>query len=137
MATNYLTRDQYRMYAGKEGHGPGPGLMGSDTLLHSEVYNAHGDRLGDIQEFLVDMATGTICYAVLSLGGLPDIGNKLFAVPWSALILDANWHRFVLHVTKEKFKDAPGFDKDHWPVIADQSWAKGVHRFYGTTYRAS
>jgi hypothetical protein len=28
-------------------------------------------------------------------------------------------------------KNAPGFDKDHWPAMADTSWASDVHKFYG------
>lgn len=137
METNYVSRDQYGMYAGKEGHGPGPGIMGTDTLVGNDVYNANGDDLGDIKDFMVDMNTGTIRYAVLSFGGFLGMGDKLFAVPWNALTLDTNNHRFVLNVAKETLKDAPGFDKDHWPAMADPSWAQGVHRFYGTTYRAS
>ncbi|MDE2464980.1 MAG: PRC-barrel domain-containing protein, partial [Alphaproteobacteria bacterium] len=37
-------------------------------------------------------------YAVLSFGGFLSMGEKLFAVPWSALTLDLNNKRFVLHV---------------------------------------
>ena len=32
---------------------------------------------------------------------------------------------------KDKLKNAPGFDKDHWPSMADKSWATDVHTFYG------
>jgi len=32
---------------------------------------------------------------------------------------------------KEKLKNAPGFDKDHWPNMADRSWAEQVYAYYG------
>jgi sporulation protein YlmC with PRC-barrel domain len=137
METNYVSRDQYGMYAGKEGHGPGPGIMGADTLVGNDVYNPAGDNLGDIKDFMVDMSSGNIRYAVLSFGGFLGMGDKLFAVPWKALAIDTKNHRFTLNVAKDTLKDAPGFDKDHWPSMADATWAQGVHRFYGTTYRAS
>ena len=35
---------------------------------------------------------------------------------------------------KTTLKDAPGFDKDHWPSMSDKTWASGVHKFYGTPY---
>jgi hypothetical protein len=38
--------------------------------------------------------------------------------------------RFVLDVSKEQLESAPGFDKDHWPAMADRSWATGVHAHY-------
>ena len=134
METNYVTRDKYGMYS-DSASGPGPALMGADTLLGNDVYNNDGEDLGDIKEFMIDMASGNVAYAVLSFGGLLGMGNKLFAVPWKALTLDTVNRRFTLNVKEESLKDAPGFDKDHWPSMADATWASGVHKFYGTTYR--
>ena len=39
-----------------------------------------------------------------------------------------------VNVDKEVLKDAPGFDKDHWPTMADSTWATDVYKFYGTPY---
>lgn len=58
------------------------------------------------------------------------MGNRLFAIPWNALTLDADNHNFILDVPKEHLKDAPGFDKDHWPTMADARWATHVHSYY-------
>ena len=51
-------------------------------------------------------------YAVLSFGGFLGMGDKLFAIPFEALQLDTDNHRFTLDVMLE---DAPGFDKNNWP----------------------
>ena len=131
MDSNYLTRDKFGMYS--QG-GPGPALMGADTLMGNDVYNTDGEDLGDIKEFMIDMASGKVAYAVLSFGGLLGLGDKLFAVPWQALKLDTVNKRFTLNVPKDSLANAPGFDKDHWPSMADQTWIGSVHKFYGTTY---
>ncbi len=136
MDTNYVTRDTYGMYSKKD-DGPGPQLMGADTLNGNDVYNSDGEDLGDIKEFMIEMSSGRVAYAVLSFGGLLGMGDKLFAVPWSALKLDTVNKRFTLNVPKSRLVDAPGFDKDHWPAMADAAWATGVHKFYGTEYRVS
>lgn len=136
MATNYITRDNFGMYANSD-NGPGPALMGANTLLGNDVYNKDGEDLGDIKEFMLDMATGKVAYAVLSFGGLLGLGDKLFVVPWSALTLDTQNKRFTLNVPKASLKDAPGFNKDHWPSMSDKNWASGVHKFYGTSYAVS
>jgi hypothetical protein len=60
------------------------------------------------------------------------MGEKLFAVPWGALKLDTENKRFVLNVEKDRLKQAPGFDRDKWPNMADQGWVKGIHSYYGT-----
>lgn len=135
---NYLERDTYGIYKtpqhgnlSKE-HGPGPALMGADTLLGNDVYNPAGDDLGDIKEILLNVHTGRIAYAVLSFGGFLGVGDKLFAVPWDALKLDTVNKRFTLDVAKERLEEAPGFDKDHWPDMADPKWASSLHSYYGT-----
>ncbi len=135
MSTNYVARDNFGMYASTDGSGPGPELMGANTLLGNDVYNTDGEDLGDIKEFMLDMASGKVAYAVLSFGGLFGMGDKLFAVPWAALTLDTENKRFTLNVPKTVLKDAPGFDQDRWPSMSDKTWARGVHEFYGTPYQ--
>jgi sporulation protein YlmC with PRC-barrel domain len=133
MKTDYITRDEHGMYANGVA-GPGPALMGANTLLGNDVYNTDSEDLGDIQEFMLDMASGKVAYAVLSYGGVLGLGDKLFAVPWAALKLDTVNKRFTLNVPKAVLKDAPGFNKDNWPSMSDETWASGVHKFYGTSY---
>ena len=131
---NYEERDTFGMYKAGPSirRGPGPEMMGADTLVGNDVCNHKGDDLGDIKEIMLDMRSGRVAYAVLSFGGFLGMGEKLFAVPWNALILDTKNKRFVLNVEKDRLKDAPGFDKDQWPNMADQSWAREIHSYYGT-----
>jgi sporulation protein YlmC with PRC-barrel domain len=131
---SYEDRDTYGMYKSRAGGGPGPALMGADTLMGNDVYNHKDEALGDIKEIMLDMHNGRVCYAVLSFGGFLGMGEKLFAVPWNALTLDTKNKRFVLNVEKARLKQAPGFDKDKWPNMADQAWAKEIHSYYGTTF---
>lgn len=130
---NYEERDTYGMYKAKTHTGPGPHLMGADTLVGNDVYNAQEEDLGDIKEIMLDMQTGRVSYAVLSFGGFLGLGERLFAVPWEALTLDTVNKRFTLDVNKERLDEAPGFDKDNWPNMSDPTWAKGIHAYYGTT----
>ena len=113
--------------------GPGPALMSASTLIGDDVYNQQEEDLGNIKEIMLDMQSGKVCYAVLSSGGILGIGEKLFAVPWSALTLDTENKRFILNVEADRLKNAPGFDKDQWPNMADASWAQSIHSYYGTS----
>ena len=129
---NYLDRDTHGMYARRDDHGPGPELMGADTLIGNDVYNHKEERLGDIKEIMLDIGSGSVAYAVLSFGGFLGMADKLFAVPWSALVLDTRNKRFLLNVERERLRDAPGFDKDDWPNMKDEVWASKVRSYYGT-----
>ena len=106
-------------------------VMGATTLAGDSVRNAAGEDLGKVKEIMIDIPTGRIAYAVLSFGGMLNMGNKLFAVPWSVLTLDEDEKQFILNVDKEQLKQAPGFDKDHWPDMADTSWRNQIFNYYG------
>ena len=110
--------------------GPGPRVMAADTLEDDDVNNPAGEKLGTLAHIMLDVPRGRIAYAVLSSGGFLGLGDKLFAIPWRALTLDAENKCFVLDISKEGLEQAPGFDKDHWPSMADESWVRDVHAYY-------
>ncbi|HYS63016.1 MAG TPA: PRC-barrel domain-containing protein [Paraburkholderia sp.] len=112
--------------------GPGPDVMAANTLDNNAVLSSDGEDIGKIRDIMLDVRSGRIAYAVLSSGGFLGIGDKLLAIPWSALTLDTEQKCFVLNMTAERVKNAPGFDKDHWPAMADQTWATSVHQYYGS-----
>jgi len=114
----------------RRSEGPGPEVMNAETLIGDSVVNSAGEDLGDIKAIMLDVTTGRIAYAVLSFGGFLGMGDKLFAIPWPALTLDAAEERFILDVAKDRLENAPGFDKDHWPSMADASWANEIHAYY-------
>ncbi len=130
---NYQQNDSYGMYKSSTSNGPGPHLMGADTLIGNDVVNRDAEDLGEIKEIMLDMRSGRVSYAVLSFGGFMGMGDKLFAVPWDALTLDTLNKRFMLNVDKQRLENAPGFDKDQWPDMADQAWERDIHGYYGTT----
>jgi hypothetical protein len=101
--------------------------MAADTLQGDSVVNPKGDKLGTIEDIMLDVPGGRIAYSVLSFGGIMGMGDKLFAIPWSALTLDADNKCFVLDISQDQLKNATGFDKDHWPAVADESWASQLH----------
>src|SRR3569833_1509195 len=110
--------------------GPGPVLMSADSLTGDSVVSTTGEDLGEIEAIMLDVPRGRVAYAVLSFGGFLGMGDKLFAIPWDALTLDAERECFILDVEKDRLKNAPGFDKDHWPAMADMQWASDIHSYY-------
>lgn len=113
--------------------GPGPELMSVETLVGNDVYNSKGENIGDIKDIMLDMRSGRVGYAVLSFTPFLSLGEKLFAVPWDALTLDTKNKRFTVDVEKKRLKEAPGFDKNEWPDMADQTWQKEIHAYYGVS----
>ena len=113
------------------GDGPGPYVMAAATLDGNKVLTSDGEHVGKIAAIMLDVRGGRIAYAVLSSGGFLGMGDTLHAIPWSALTLDTDEKCFrLLEMTADRIKNAPGFDKDHWPSMADPQWGSSVHDYY-------
>lgn len=129
--TGGTTAGSTRIIGGdRDGSGPGPDVMDAKTLIGDEVVNAANEKLGTVEAIMLDVGRGRIAYAVLAFGGFLGIGEKLFAVPWSALRLDTVQKAFVLNASREQLKNAPGFDKDDWPDMSDPTWIRTVNSYY-------
>jgi len=109
------------------------GLVAASTLIGNRVLKPEGEELGNIEEIMLDLKSGQIAYAVLSLRGFPGIGNKRFPVPWNALQIDPGEQDFVLEIDRKTLEGVPDFDKDNWPDMADLAFGRVLHKHYGTT----
>ncbi|PMR82281.1 photosystem reaction center subunit H [Halomonas urumqiensis] len=105
-------------------------LLSASTMTGDEVCNRQDEKLGKIQDIMLDTVEGKIRYVVLASGGFLGLGDRLFAVPWKALTQDRENHRFILDVDVDQLKSAPGFDKDQWPNMADPTWNSTIDSFY-------
>src|SRR5438046_794174 len=105
--------------------------LSASSLAGDKVVDQSGNEIGKIEELMIDVVSGRVAYAVLSFGGFMGLGNKLFALPWSAVSVDETNKRFVANVSKDTLERAPGFDKDKWPDMSDPVYAQGIYRHYG------
>lgn len=108
-----------------------PRLMTAGYLAGTQVINRQDEPLGQVEEIVIDVPRGCIAYAAMASGGFLGLGERLFAVPWTALRYDAGRQCFVMDARKEIFENAPGFDKNHWPTQPQREWHVDVHHYYG------
>jgi sporulation protein YlmC with PRC-barrel domain len=110
-----------------------PHIYRTSQLIGANVENIKGDNLGEINDVVIDPTDGSITYAVLEAGGFLGMGEKFFAIPWRAFQPrvddDGKVDQVILNVEKDRFQNAPGFDKDQWPDMADLQWGQTVHSF--------
>jgi sporulation protein YlmC with PRC-barrel domain len=117
-------------------------------LIGLSVRSATNENLGQIEDLVIAPTTGRIRYAVLSFGGgILDLGtSKYFAVPWNRLTFITKGETTagtpkdaycLLDISKEALKEAPGFDKNHWPDFASNNWNIVVDQFYGKQRQAN
>jgi sporulation protein YlmC with PRC-barrel domain len=115
-----------------------PSMYRASKLIGADVENPQGEDLGDIEEVVIDSQTGRIAYAVLAFGGFLGLGEKYYAVPFAALTpapgeRPGDRERYLLNVDQERLKNAPGFDRNNWPNMADRTWGEKLYSYYGVT----
>ncbi len=104
--------------------------LSASTINGTDVVNSNGEDLGKIEDIMIDFNEGRIAYVVLSFGGFLGIGDKLFAVPMEAMTLDTENEQVIFDVDKDRLKNAPGFNKDNWPLTPNQEWVDSVYSYY-------
>ena len=105
----------------------------ASVLRGTPVRNAADEKLGEIKDVMLDIESGRVAYAVLSLDtGVLKLDSKYFAIPWEAFHFDATQDEIIiLNIDKEKLKNAPGFDKNRWPTSPQYNFINEVHTYYG------
>ncbi len=127
---NYSTTEATSRHSAADEMGAAARVLSSSTITGDDVYNLQDEKLGTIQDIMLDVVGGKIRYAVLASGGFLGMGDRLFAIPWKALEHDKENKRFTLDIDAERLKNAPGFDKDQWPNMADPTWNSTVESYY-------
>lgn len=92
----------------------------SIRLSQYDVVNTHGEDMGQVQTFVIDMREGMVAFALVAFGGFLHITDKWFAIPWVALKWQPEKKNFVLSMSENVLKDAPGMDKDKWLEVIEE-----------------
>jgi hypothetical protein len=103
--------------------------LAASKLRGHKVINYDNEHLGTVLDFVQDMATGRLGYAILSFLGVAG-AEKLLPVPITALTVDADGRRLVLNADRNTLKYAPAFDRQNWPDTADPRWKSGIDSYY-------
>jgi sporulation protein YlmC with PRC-barrel domain len=96
----------------------------------SSVYNAAREKIGHVEDIVLDKTSDKIMFAVLGFGGFLGIGEKFHAVPWNILDFDKDQGGYVVNLTRETLEAAPVYDLD------DLTRQDGTARASSQTYYA-
>jgi len=99
-------------------------FVSSNRLTQYDVINKQGKDMGQVMTFVVDMREGLIAFALVAFKGFLHLTDKWFALPWVALEWHPQTKKFILDMSDEVLKNAPGMDKDKWLEEID-AWQEG------------
>ena len=108
-------------------------LIASDKVEGTAVYNRQGEKLGSVENFMVDKRSGKAEYAVLSFGGLFGLGHEHYPLPWDVLTYDTDKGGYVVDLDKAVLEKAPRYRADEQPGY-DLDYGRSVYGYYGIAY---
>lgn len=108
-----------------------PTVVSAQDIEKLKLQGSQGEKIGSIEEVIVDPNTGRVAYAVVGLGGFLGIGERSFPVPWAAFQPAPDGDGLVLNIPRDRLTGAPQFGGDNRPNMADRQWALAVHTYYG------
>jgi len=103
----------------------------ASEVIGMEIRNYQNEKLGKIDELAVDLESGRVVQAVLSIGGFLGLGDRLVAVPPSTLHIDSAKKVVHLDADKEKLKASPPFEMTKWEEYSTTNYLGEVYHHYG------
>ncbi len=104
-------------------------VISSAKVEGTSVYNAGGEKLGSIDDLMIDKVSGQVQYAVLEFGGFLGVGSDRYPIPWKVLKYSTDKGGYVVPLDKARLDRAPKYQGDTMPVY-DSEYGNRIDRYY-------
>jgi hypothetical protein len=110
---------------------PSGHLIAAHQVQGTPVYNTALERLGRVEDLMLDKRSGRIAYAVLSFGGFLGFGGHYYPLPWEKLTYNGEMGGYIVDISREVLEGAPSYSDESLADWGDEAWARGIHAYYG------
>ena len=104
-------------------------VISSDKVEGTAVYNTTGDKLGSIDDLMIDKISGQVRYAVLEFGGFLGMGTDRYPIPWKVLEYSTDKGGYVVPLDKARLDKAPKYAEKSTPVF-DNEYGSRINSYY-------
>ncbi|MDM0104382.1 PRC-barrel domain-containing protein [Variovorax sp. J22R24] len=108
-------------------------VISSERVEATAVYNQAGDKLGSIDDLMIDKMSGQVRYAVLEFGGFLGLGTDRYPLPWNMLKYDTSMDGYVVPLDKNVLEGAPRYTQEQVPDYTTD-YNRRVNDYYGVTW---
>jgi sporulation protein YlmC with PRC-barrel domain len=104
-------------------------IISSDKVEGTSVYSTSGEKLGSIDDLMIDKRSGQIRYAVLEFGGFLGMGADRYPMPWRVLNYSQEKGGYVVPLAKEALQNAPKYAESNVPRY-DERYGSTLETYY-------
>jgi len=79
----------------------------ASKVIGTSVYNGAGEKIGKVEDVVLDKQSNNIMFAVVGFGGFLGMNEKFHPLPWSTLDYQKGKEGYVVNLTKEQLQSAP------------------------------
>lgn len=79
----------------------------ASRVIGTDVYSMTGDKIGEIEDVMLNKLDNQIMFAIVGFGGFLGMGEKFHAIPWASLDYEKDKGGYVVPFTEKQLKDAP------------------------------
>lgn len=101
-------------------------------LLNQDVKSRQGNKIGEIEELVINMANQKVHYAVLEFDPSWAAPEKFYAFPLSAFNRTGTRDDLVLDVDRSKIQAMKAFPGSRYTSLNDPAWVVDVDRYFVT-----
>lgn len=87
-------------------------LIAATKVTNAKVYNKDGDKIGWLDEVVLNKHSGQVEYVVLAVGGFLGLGERYHRLPWERLVYDEDKGGYNIDLTGDEVRGAPHFSRD-------------------------
>lgn len=102
----------------------------ASKVIGTSVYNTAGEKIGKVEDVVLDKSSNNIMFAVVGFGGFLGMNEKFHPLPWSTLDYQKDQDGYVVSVTKQQLEAAPADGIDELTNADGQGLRDQVYDYY-------
>ena len=81
--------------------------ISAKKVLGTSVKDAAGEKIGHIEDIILDKLSNNIVFAIVGFGGFLGVGEMYHPIPWMSLKYDEREGGYVVPFSREMLEQAP------------------------------
>jgi sporulation protein YlmC with PRC-barrel domain len=102
----------------------------ASKVIGTSVFNGAGDKIGKVEDVVLDKQSNNIMFAVVGFGGFLGMNEKFHPLPWSTLDYQKDRNGYVVNLTKEQLEAAPSDTIDDLTANDGDGLREKVYDYY-------
>src|SRR3989337_1004941 len=102
----------------------------ASKVIGTEVRDANGEKVGKVEDIVLDKLSNNIMFAIVGFGGFLGIGVKFHPLPWNVLDYDEDLDGYVVALSRDQLEAAPAYSMEELTRGDGTQFRERVYDYY-------